>query len=349
MPWLGLVGGCGPTDPTPFDCDRPGAVCTVMGTGTHGFGGDGRPADRTWLYFPTAVRFEADGRPLIADFNNLRVRSVDDLGRVVTRAGNGLHDDAIDGVDAPATPLDNPVDVWPLPDGGFLLAELHTGRLLAVDASGWLTVAADGRLPVDGHISRLWGVARADDGLVYLADTENHCIRAVDLEAGELTLVTGGPGSGFVDGDLATARFASPHKLHWRDGALFVADQDNHAIRRVDLASGQVTTLAGTGAPGWSGDGGPATAAQLNLPYGLDVGPDGTIWVADGGNHVVRRIGADGAITTAVGIGEPGDAGDDGWAEETALNLPNHVAVAPDGRVWIADTLNSRVRVYVPE
>jgi serine/threonine-protein kinase len=133
------------------------------------------------------------------------------------------------------------------------------------------------------------------------------------------------------------------------DGArLLVADADNHQVRAIDLLTRQVTVLAGDGAQGSGGDGGPATAAQLNQPYGVTVAPDGAVYVADFGDNRVRRIGPDGVISTVAGTGEAAFSGDGGPAVDAALSGPADVLLGPDGALYIADMVNGVVRRVAP-
>lgn len=129
------------------------------------------------------------------------------------------------------------------------------------------------------------------------------------------------------------------------DGAanLVFCDTGNHVLRRI-RSDGTVETFAGTGRPGYSGDGGPASQAQLSGPYDLVMADDATLYVADSGNDVIRQIAPDGTISTLAGTGSPGFSGDRGPAARARLRQPSGLAIAPDGSLWIADTLNHRVR-----
>lgn len=355
LPVLALLVSACSDDPKKgaFDCDASGAVCTVAGTGSHGWSGDGYAPTESWLYFPTAVRFDGD-RPLIVDYNNQRIRAIEDDGLLWSVAGNGFHAEARLDQLATDSPMENPIDVWPT-DAGFLLAEFHTGRILEVSHDGEMRViagtgqigdAGDFGPATEAVLSEAIGIAVADDGSIVISDTDNHRIRAV--VDGEIIPLAGEGEPGLVDGAPSDARFQEPAHLAWSDGLLYVADRGNHAIRRIDRENKRVETIVGTGIPGYEGDGGPAVDARLDEPWGVDVGPDGTIWIADSNNHVVRRVDPGGTIHTAVGIGEPGEGDDEAEAHEVGLNLPAHIQVAPDGSIWIADTLNSRIRRYVP-
>ena len=127
------------------------------------------------------------------------------------------------------------------------------------------------------------------------------------------------------------------------NGHLFICDTRNHAIRRLDR-DGNITTYAGTGDLGYSGDGGPAKLAELNAPYDLIFSPNGDLYVADTGNSVIRRIDGSGMISTVVGVGSAGFSGDQGPADACELDRASGVTFAPDGSMWISDTFNNRVR-----
>jgi streptogramin lyase len=147
------------------------------------------------------------------------------------------------------------------------------------------------------------------------------------------------------DGDLGTkARLAGPARLKFGpDGALYFCETKNHVIRRL-YPDGTIDTFAGTGARGYSGDGGPATAAQFDGPYDLRFAPNGDMYVADTGNNVIRRIDTAGMVSTVVGNGMPLFAGDGGPASASSLRRPSAVIFDSDGSMWIADTSNHRVR-----
>jgi streptogramin lyase len=173
-------------------------------------------------------------------------------------------------------------------------------------------------------LSQAFSIALADDGTLYIADTDNRCIRAVTTDG---TIVP------VVDG------LSRPEHIRWADGALWVADAGDNQILRVDPASGEMTVIAGSGEPAYTGDGGPATAAALNDPWGVTV-VDGEVWIADSGNAAIRRVGTDGIIETVAG-GTQGYA--DGPAEDAAFCLPTDV-VAGDGGMYVADYCNGVVR-----
>jgi DNA-binding beta-propeller fold protein YncE len=184
-------------------------------------------------------------------------------------------------------------------------------------------------------------------GTMYVADTLNNRVRRIDA-SGVVNTIAGTGAAGFSgDGGPATAAaLAWPHGTAVDPGGtvLYVADSANHRVRRVDLASGVISTVAGTGIPGPAGDGGPATGAHLSDPKAVAVGPAGDLWIADTGNDRVRRVDTAGVITTVAGTGTAGFSGDGGPATAAALDGPRGLAFGPAGELFIADDNNDRVR-----
>ena len=192
------------------------------------------------------------------------------------------------------------------------------------------------------------GVAADAAGNLFIADTGNHRVRRVDAATGVITTVAGTGTFGYAgDGGPATsAALAIPSAVAVdAAGNLFIADAGNSRVRRVDAATGVITTVAGTGAPGYGGDGGPATGAALNDPSGWRWTPRATCSSPTRATSRVRRVdAATGVITTVAGTGAAGYGGDGGPATAAALNYPAGVAVDAAGNLFIADTYNHRVR-----
>lgn len=334
-------------------CAPAPTIETVAGIGGVSMaGGDGLPAQETGLYLPTALAWDPRGRLVIDDFNNFRIRRLEPDGTLTTLAGWGVHGWATLGADPLRTDLENPIDVAWLPDGRMLIAEMHSGRVLVVDevigllAGGWLDQVGhggDGGPATQAVLSEIRGVAAGEDGRVWISDTDNHCVRVVD-EDGVIRHVAGDLAPGFSDGGVE-ARFSLPERVRIRGRHLWVADTQNHAIRRIDTETFEVETVAGTGVPGFDGDGGPAVRARLQGPTGVWPLADGGFAIADSQNHRVRLVDADGVITTVAGSGKPGFAGDGGPASEARLNWPADVLGDEDGNLYVADLVNSAVRV----
>jgi RHS repeat-associated protein len=215
--------------------------------------------------------------------------------------------------------------------------------------TGLAGFAGDGGPAAAARINGATDVHSAADQSLYIADWGNHRIRRVD-PSGIITTVAGSGTAGFTgDGGPATlARLRNPHGVTVApDGSIYIADQANHAVRRV-APDGIITTVAGTGAAGFSGDGGPATEARLNTPRFVAVGADGSIHIVDLNNHRIRRVSPSGVITTIAGTGVAGFTGDGGAAVQARLRSPDGIALAPDGTIYITDQGNHRVRRIDP-
>ena len=187
------------------------------------------------------------------------------------------------------------------------------------------------------------------NGNQYIIDTINNRVRRVDT-AGRITTFAGTGTAGFSgDGGAATAaRLDTPHGIAV-DGAgnVYIADPPNQRIRKVDT-SGRITTVAGNGSAGYNGDGIPATSARLNYPKGVEIGPDGLLYIADNNNHRVRVVDGGGIIRTVAGTGTAGLAGDGGPATAARLAEPRNVDFGPDGSLYIVDQINDRIRRVSP-
>ena len=337
--------------------DAGGVIRTIAGTNQRGYSGDGGSAVSAAFFQPRSVAVGPDGTVYIADAFNHRIRRVVPGGDVTTLAGTGQATFSGDGGPASAATLHFPQGVALDPAGANLyIADSANHRVRKVDlASGVITTAAGG--PAAGYggdggpataavLQDPKAVYAAPSGDLFIADTANDRIRRVD-RSGIITTVAGTGVTGFSgDGGPATAaQFDGPRSLAGdAAGNLYVADDNNHRVRRID-PSGVITTVAGTGVAGFSGDGGPAVSAELNHPRGLAVDGRGALFVADSMNARVRVIDPAGAVGTVAGCGRQGYGGDGGPATVARLFEPRGVAVDAAGRLFVADTLNDRVRM----
>jgi hypothetical protein len=327
-------------------------ISTAAGTGTAGFSGDDGPATAAQIGTPTAVAATADGGYLIADQGNSRVRRVSPAGVITTVAGNGTPGFGGDDGLATSAQLNAPNGLAETADGGFLIADSNNNRVRKVSPAGIITTVAGGGTGGDGGpatnaaLAFPVGVAARADGSFLIGDNDSHSVRQVDA-GGTITTVagTGSAGFGGDDGPATSAQLFSPAGVALMpDGGFLIADADNARVRRVS-PGGTITTLAGTGSPGFAGDGGAATLAQLNNPLAAVPVAGGGVAIADTNNHRVRQVLADGTITTVAGTGTPGFAGDGGPAVAGQLNGPFWVALTTAGHLVIADTFNHRVRL----
>ena len=184
---------------------------------------------------------------------------------------------------------------------------------------------------------------------VYIADPNNHSVFKMDLLTSEVTRVAGNGTSGFSgDGGPATSAQLWEPRGVWLDnsGVMYIADEDNHRIRKVDLA-GNISTYAGDGTGDWGGDGGTSTSAQLKFPGGVFGDNGGNLYIADRGNHVIRKVDGSGDIFTVAGTGETsGDSGDGDAATSAKLNSPSGLFIASTGDIFVADRFNHKIRKF---
>ncbi len=332
-------------------------ISTVAGNGTGAYLGDGGPATSAEIYYPQGATPTPDGGFLIADWRNNRIRQVSASGTITTVAGNGTSGFSGDGGPATSAELAEPNDVVPTADGGFLIVDENNNRIRKVDYGTITTVAGNGTYGFGGDggpatsasFRSPMAVALTSDGGFLIADYVNNRIRKVSA-AGTITTVAGNGISGFSgDGGPATsAEIAGPTWVaSTSDGGFLIADFANNRIRKVSPA-GIITTVAGNGMHGFSGDGGPATAAELNEPTGVAATPGGGFLIADRDNDRIRKVDAAGTITTVAGNGTYGFGGDGGPATSAELAIPNSVTPTSDGGFLIADQNNHRIRKVTP-
>jgi len=222
-----------------------------------------------------------------------------------------------------------------------------TGGEIYTVAGGNYGDLGDGGLAVDAELSNLSAVAVDGNGNLYIADTGNNKIRKVDAVTKQISTVAGSGGYDYSGdgGSALSAQLRSPSGVAVDDtGHVYIADKYNNRIRKVDT-SGKISTIAGTGGNDYSGDNGPAVEAELSNPGGVAVDGNGNLYIADTGNSRIRKIAADGTITTVAGVSDYGTySGDGGPAVDADLNGPSALAIDSAGNLYIADTENSRIR-----
>ncbi|MFK8850843.1 RICIN domain-containing protein [Streptomyces sp. Ac-502] len=214
-----------------------------------------------------------------------------------------------------------------------------------VAGTGDPSFGGDGGPAASAQLNNPSGVAVGHAGTLYLCDRTNHRVRKITTD-GKISTVagTGKPGPGGDGGPATAAQLNFPRGVTVdKTGALYIADSDNHRVRKV-TTDGKISTVAGTGTAGFSGDGGAATAARLDKPFGVAVDGTGALYVAEYTNHRVRKVTTDGKISTVAGNGSAGFGGDGGPAVAAQLKNPYGVAVDGAGDLYIADSGNHRVR-----
>lgn len=340
------------------------SIQTIAGTGGSGYNGDGRLLKDTELYWPQDTYVDSSGRLWLIDWNNHRVRRADGPnGTVSTVIGSGFIGDTREGP-ADQADLNHPTSITTDPQGRMVLAAWHNWTVKRVSADGNLEViAGHGNGPATGGdggpatqaLLDLDSSAEFDAaGNLYISEQGARRIRKVDAVSGTITTFagTGVPGYGGDGGPAAAAQFNCPRgsdavpcfKLAIDGQKLYIADSLNNRVRVIDLGSAIIDTFAGNGQQGYSGDGGQARLSQLNFPTDVAIGPDHSVYIADAHNNVIRRVRPDGTISTVAGNGTVGFSGDGGPPQQAQLNDPSGVFVDRNGILYIADTLNQRIR-----
>jgi len=375
-----------------------GIITTVAGNGLQGFSGDGGAATNAALNVPFAVAVDAAGNLYINDLRNNRIRKVSG-GIITTEAG-------FSGDEGPATSaslvagglaVDLASNVYIADSLNNRVRKVSGGIITTIAGNGGFRFSGDGGAATDASLYQPWGVAVDSNGSLYISDSVNKRVRKVSggiittvagngtygfsgdgvpatrasffdlsgigvdaagnlyiveaatsrihkVSGGIITTVAGNGFTGFSgDGGPATsASLFNPSAVAVdAAGNLYIADWENFRIRKV--SGGTITTIAGNGSFGFSGDGGPATDASLAEPADIAVDAAGNLYIADLQNDRVRKV-SNGIITTVAGNGTEGFSGDDGPATNASLNFPSGLAVDAKGDLYIADSLNNRVR-----
>lgn len=267
--------------------------------------GDGKPAIQAQLYAPTGVAIDNQGNVFIADADSRLVRKIDAItGVMSTVAGNGDTGSDGDGGLAVNAQLSNPYEITIDGASNLYISDQSAHCVRKVDLlTGLISTVAgvnrawgfsgDGGLAIEAKLAGPTSVCFDAPGNIYVCDLGNHRIRKIEKTTGIITTIVGTGVSGFSgDGGLATsAQLSYPTDVAIdSDGNLLITDRDNHRIRKVNLTTNVISTVAGIGTSGFSGENGLATSAQLNLPLKLVVDPDGNVYFSDTNNERIRKI-----------------------------------------------------------
>jgi uncharacterized protein (TIGR03437 family) len=331
------------------------------GTGVPGFWGDGGVATDAQIHAPVAVAVDSSGNVYVVASADNTIRKVDVNGIISIFAGEGYRGyygnvNTAAGIagQANVAGITTPQDMWINTDGTVLIADTGNASIRKVATDGTITtICGTGNTAAiaqgDDVATKLamiapFGVTVDSSGNIYIAEYGTNRIRKVD-SSGKITTAIGDGNQGFAgDGGPANkVEMSGPTAVAVdSSGNIYFADSRNNRIRK--LAGGNVTTIVGNGLVSYSGDGGPATRAQLNAPQGVAVDAVGILYVADTSNNVVRKVAANGSISNFAGNASPGSNSDGSAATSAQLNGPQGVAVDGSGNVFIADTLNNKIR-----
>ncbi|MER6382579.1 RICIN domain-containing protein [Streptomyces sp. NPDC001250] len=275
-------------------------ISTVAGTGAAGFKGDNEPAVSAQLNRPYGIAVDSTGTVYFSDFNNHRVRKLTTDGKISTVAGTGVAGFSGDNGPAVSAQLNYPREVAVDSAGAVYIVDANNHRVRKITADGRISTVAgtgaagfsgDGGPATAARLNLPLGVAVDSTGVLYVVEYSNHRVRKITTD-GKISTVAGTGSAGFRGdgGPAVSAQLNGPHEVAV-DGAgdLYISDLGNHRVRKI-TADGRISTVVGTGAAGFGGDGGPAASAQLNYPYGLAVDCVDTLYIADHANNRVRKV-----------------------------------------------------------
>jgi uncharacterized protein (TIGR03437 family) len=332
---------------------KDGAITTIAGTGSEDSSdytnwGDGGPAVEAPLFGPVGVTFDSDGNLYTADGASVRKVSPDGTIRTVAGSATGIYGDGGPAVQALLRPTAIAVD-----SSNLYIAEGN--RVRRVSPAGIISTVAGNPNATGGYsgeggpatkatFASISGLSLDGKGNLYIADTYNYRLFKVASDGTISTVVGNGNTNDSGDGGPATsAGLGGPIGVAFDASGNMLVSEAGNRIRKV-TPIGTITTVAGTGVVAYSGDGGPASAAQLYSPWGLAVDARGNLFISDSGNHTVRKIAPDGMITTVAGTGFAGFSGDGGAAARAQLDTPLGIALDGAGNLYVADCHNERVR-----
>jgi uncharacterized protein (TIGR03437 family) len=332
-----------------------GIIKTLAGTGQPGYSGDNGPAASALLNQPWTVSADLQGNILLVDYDNDVIRKISTNGVITTVAGNAKAGLGTDNVPATSSSLYYPFGVSAEAAGSFLIADFSNNTIRRVSTSGIIsTIAGNGFKAISPNggaassaiLAAPTKVAIDNNGNLLIADWNNQLLERVTLSNGTISAIAG-IGRAAYTGDnvpAATAGLNFPQGITTdHSGNIYFSDTFNERIRKIDT-TGTITTIAGIGQSGYQGDGGQALKANLSVPQGLRFDPSGNLVFADSNNHVIRSISPQGIITTIAGTGTPGYNHDGVPATQSQLYKPTDVAFDAAGNLYIADSVNNRVR-----
>jgi uncharacterized protein (TIGR03437 family) len=340
--------------------DAKGTISIVAGNGLARYAGDGGPARAASISQPWGIAVDSAGNLYFADSNNGRIRKIDSAGIITTVAGGGGPTPG-DGSQATQVTLVQPVAVAFDPSGNMLILERGNTRLRSVNkagvistiaGNGTLTFAGDGGPATSASLQAAEGLTVAPDGTIYIADANNGAVRKIDTKGIITTFAGRGPDPNAAGGTATGVALFQPTAVALDpQGNLYIAENSGNRARRVS-PQGILTNLAGTGQPGFSGDGGAAIQAKFAQCFGITLDSGGNAYISDRLNGRIRRVDANGTVTTVAGVGR--FVGDGGPAANAVLSGPDEsgsgqIGSDPQGNIYVADRSAHRIRKITPD
>ena len=335
-------------------------IYTYAGNGVAGFLGDSAAALSAQINSPDGIAIDASGNLYITEYNNHRIRKVSNTGIITTIAGTGVAGYYGDGGIATDARLFNPCGIAIDANGNIYFADESNARIRKIDVNGFITTitgngvigySGDGGFAINTTLNAPKGVAIDYNGNLYFTDSGNNRIRKVTFYPtfNIISRIAGNGTTGFYgDGGLAdTAVINNPTAISCYNFNVYFSDNGNHRIRKINSngSFGIISTIAGNGNPGFSGDGAFSAFAEINSPWGITFDNTGAMYFSDMGNHRIRRVAYNGQITTIAGNSTNAFSGDGGAAVLAELEKPRQIAVDAFRNVYFADFQSQRVRV----
>ncbi len=335
-------------------------INTVAGSDTRGYSGDGGPVKNALLNDPENVYIDERGDMFISDLGNQVIREVDARSGIIhTVAGNGQNGFSGDGGPAIQASMSNAFHIVADKEGNLYISDLSNNRIRRIDHyTGIITTIAgtgvagfngDGKA-ISCQLTGPFGINIDKRGNLIFSDQYGLCIRKLDLKTGMLTTIAGNTLIRGFAGDGGPATQASFNFI-WHvamdenSGDIYVNDEFNYVIRKIDAHTGIISTVAGNGIKGNSGMGGPATQASFTEPVGVAVDQGGNVFITDQVLMQIYRVDRKtGLINVIAGNGTPGFSGDGGPSILALLNHPNCLSFDPSGNLFFSDAFNNRIR-----
>lgn len=339
-------------------------ISTVAGDGTSAYSGDGGAATAATFSFAASLTRDAAGNTYVVDLH--RIRKIDASGNISTIAGGAFLGFTGDGGPATAANINIGMDNSDIicdNAGNIYFTDVYNSRIRKINTSGDISTiagssstgshAGDGGAATAANLNRPCGLALDAAGNMYIADNLNHVVRKIDMGTGIISTIVGTPSTAGYSGDggaATAARLRNPVAVAVdAAGNLYIAEYHNNTVRKVSAATGIISTLAGDGTAGSTGDGGAAASARLRAPSSVGIDQVGNIFIADISNHAIRKINIAGTISTVVGTnGTSGYSGDGGPATAARLSTVTDLYLEGDGSMYVTDLYNYRLRKVAP-